>query len=87
MVDFFFLRFYLFIHERHTERGRGVGRGRSRLLTGNLMWDSIPRPGSRPGQKADAQPLSHPGIPVVDYFELEGLEMGKRGRGLEMGLG
>ena len=29
-----FLRFYLFIHERHTERGRDIGRGRSRLPWG-----------------------------------------------------
>ena len=33
---FFFLRFYLFINER------GTGRGRSRLPAGSLMWDSIP---------------------------------------------
>ena len=39
---FFFLRFYLFIHERHTERSRDIGRGRSRLPTGSLMQDSIP---------------------------------------------
>ena len=32
----------LFIHERHTERGRDIGRGRSRLPAGSLMWDSIP---------------------------------------------
>ena len=32
----FFLRFYLFIHERQT------GRGRSRLHAGSLMWDLIP---------------------------------------------
>ena len=45
-----FLRFYLFIHERHTERerererekGRDTGRGRSRLHAGIPMWDSIP---------------------------------------------
>ena len=30
-------RFYLFIHERYTERGRDVGIGRSRLLVGHLM--------------------------------------------------
>ena len=40
---FFFLRFYLFINERHREkqRGRDTGRGRSRLHAGNPMWDSI----------------------------------------------
>ena len=38
----FFLRFYLFIQERHREGGRDIGRGISRLPTGSLMWDSIP---------------------------------------------
>ena len=33
----FFFQFYLFIHERHTERGRNIGRERSRLHVGNLM--------------------------------------------------
>ena len=37
-------RFNLFIHERHTERGRDTGRGRSRPHAGSLMWDSIPGP-------------------------------------------
>ena len=34
----------LFIHERHTERDRDAGRGRSRLPVGNLMQNSIPGP-------------------------------------------
>ena len=38
----FFLRFYLFIHNRQRERGRDTGRGRSRLHAGSPMWDSIP---------------------------------------------
>ena len=29
------------------------------------MWDSIPELGSRPEPKADAQMLSHPGIPPL----------------------
>ena len=41
----FFLRFYLFIHERHRERererGRNTGRGRDRLHAGSPMWDLI----------------------------------------------
>ena len=41
LLFFFFLRFYLFIHERHTKRGRDTGRERSRLHAGSLMWDSI----------------------------------------------
>ena len=41
-VAFFFsLRCYLFIHERHRERSRDPGRGRSRLPAGSPMWDSI----------------------------------------------
>ena len=36
--------FYLFIHERHRERGRNIGRGRSRLPAGSPMRDSIPGP-------------------------------------------
>ena len=32
----------LFIHERHREKGRDAGRGRSRLHAGSLTWDSIP---------------------------------------------
>ena len=41
--EFIFLRFYLFIHERHRERerGRDTGRGRSRLHARSPMQDSI----------------------------------------------
>ena len=53
----FFLRFYLFTHERHRERGRDTGRGRSRLPAGSPMWDSIPGPwGHALGQR---QTLNH----------------------------
>ena len=44
---FIFLRIYLLIHERHRERGRDIGRGRSRLLAGSPMWDLILDPGIR----------------------------------------
>ena len=38
----FFLRFYLFIHERHRERGRDTGREREAgSMQGSPMWDSI----------------------------------------------
>ena len=30
----FFLKIYLFFHERHRERGRDIGRGRKRLPLG-----------------------------------------------------
>ena len=64
---FFFLRVYLFIHERHTERGSDIGGGRSRLLTGSPMRDSSPGVGSHPEPKADAQPVNHTGAPVLDF--------------------
>ena len=44
LVLFFWKRLYLFIHERHKERGRDIGRERSRLPPGSLMRDSIPGP-------------------------------------------
>ena len=52
-VFVFFLRFYLFIHERHTESGRDIGRGRSKLPVRRLIQDSISDPGSQPEPKAD----------------------------------
>ena len=51
------------------ERERDIGRERSRLLTGSPMRDSILGLGSRPEPKADAQPLSHSGIPVARFFQ------------------
>ena len=41
---FVFSSFYLFIHDRHTERGRDIGRGRSRPPVGSPMRDSMPGP-------------------------------------------
>ena len=34
----------LFIHETHPEKGRDIGRGRSRFPARSLMWDLIPGP-------------------------------------------
>ena len=51
--------------ERERERGKDTGRGRSRLHAGSLMWDSIPGLQDRPGLKAGAKLLSHPGIPYI----------------------
>ena len=56
-----FLRFCLFM--RDTDTGRDIGRGRSRVLAGNLMWDLIPGPQNHDEPKADTQPLSHPDVP------------------------
>ena len=43
-VLFILKRFYLFIRERHTERGRDIGRGRSRFCVESPMQDSMLRP-------------------------------------------
>ena len=43
-VNFFKKRLYLFIHERRTERGRDIVRGRTRLALGSLTQDSVPGP-------------------------------------------
>ena len=49
---------------RDTERGRDTGTRRSRRHARIPMWGSIPGLlGSHPEPNADAQPLSHPGIP------------------------
>ena len=59
MYLFIFKRFYLSIHERHRERQRHRQREEKQAST------QEPDAGLRPGTleaKADAQPLSHPGI-------------------------
>ena len=50
-LHLFFLRFYLFIHERHRKRGRGRRSRRS------PMWDSIP--GIRDQALSQRQMLNH----------------------------
>ena len=35
---------FIYLFMRDTERGREVGRGRSRLHAESLLWDSIPGP-------------------------------------------
>ena len=49
IADFFHFFHQMFfniilIHEKQTERGRDIDRGRSRLPIGSLMWDLIPGP-------------------------------------------
>ena len=60
----------LFIHERHTERGRDSSRGWSRLPAGSPMRDLIPGPQDRDlnQRQTDAQPLSPPGAQYVSFF-------------------
>ena len=65
MVFCFFLRFYLFIHERHRERERQKHRQRDRQAPCRESDVGLDpgTPGSCPGPKADAQLLSHSGVP------------------------
>ena len=66
---FFEKKFYLFM--RDTERGRDMGRRRSRFLKRSPTWNSIPRTlGSWSEPKADAQPLSHPGVPMKCLLDM-----------------
>ena len=61
---FFFLRFYLFIHERHRVRQRHRQREK-RAPCRDPDAELDPRTlGSCPELKADAQPLSHSGVPT-----------------------
>ena len=54
---------------RNTERGSDTGGGRSRLpvyaLCETRSWDTR----ITPEPKADAQPLSHPGILTIPTFD------------------
>ena len=53
---------------RDTKRGRGIGRGRSRLPAEPDEGHNPRALGSRPELKADIQPLSHPGVPSFYNF-------------------
>ena len=65
----FFFKIYLFIYDRHRERGRDTGGGRSRFHAGSPMWDSILGLQDHAlGPKAGAKPLSHPGIPETVFL-------------------
>ena len=61
LTDFFFLRFYLFIHERHRQREK-----QAPCSEPDVGLDPA-SPGSHPGLKANAKPLSHQGIPFFFF--------------------
>ena len=67
-VLFFFLRFYLFIHERQREReAEGKGEAGSPQSREPKVG---PIPGSRNhhlSQRQTLNPLSHPGVPVIEF--------------------
>ena len=71
----FFKRFYLFIHESESERERereaetqAEGEAGSMHREPDVGFDPG-SPGSRPGPKAGAKPLRHPGIPRLKILK------------------
>ena len=65
---FFFLSFYLFIHERHRERQRHREREKQAPHWEPNVGLDPGSPGSCPGPKADAQLLEPPRLPSVDFL-------------------
>ena len=69
---FFFLRLLIYLFMRDTQKERERKRQRQREKQAPYREPDAgldPRtPGSRPELKADAQPLSHPGIPLNLFF-------------------
>ena len=66
IFSMFFLRFYLFIHERHRKRKAETQAEGEACREPDVGLDPG-SPGSRPGLKAALEPLSHPGVPIP-YF-------------------
>ena len=53
----FFKNIFIYLFMRDIERGRHIGRGRSRLTAGSLRWDSTPGPQDHDLKRR--QPLNH----------------------------
>ena len=68
ICNLFYLKYFFLkiIHEKHTERGRDRGKGRSRLPAGSPMWDSIPRSWDHDLSQRQMLNQSHPGIPELN---------------------
>ena len=69
--SFFFLRFYLFLHERHTERQRHRQREKQAPCREPDVGLDPGTPGSCPGPTAGTKPLSHPGIPEMQLVRMK----------------
>ena len=75
MLFFFFFKFFLFIYfmivtQRKRERAETQAEGEAGSTHREPDVGFDPRsPGSRPGSKAGAKPLRHPGIPIVCCFD------------------
>ena len=68
----FLKRFHLFIHEQYREREAETQAEKQAPWREPDVGLSTRTSGSRPEPKADAQPLSHPGVPVDE-------DLGKQG--------
>ena len=69
-IYLFLKDFYLLIHERHRKREaetQAEGEAGSMHREPDVGFDQG-SPGSRPGPKAGAKPLRHPGIPKMKFF-------------------
>ena len=53
--------------DTHTQRQRPRQREKQPSCREPVVGLNPETPGSRPGPKADAQPLSHPGVPKIGF--------------------
>ena len=72
-ILFYFLNFYLFMIVTQREREREAetqaeGEAGSMHREPDVGFDPG-SPGLRPGPKAGAKPLRHPGIPILQFFK------------------
>ena len=71
VVSFFFLRFYLFIHVKQRDWQKEGQREEKQAPCKEPDVGPNPRNlGSGPEPKADAEPLSHPDIPLIWIFPI-----------------
>ena len=61
---YFFLKIFFFMRDTQRE-AETQAEGEAGSLQGSPMWDSSRTPGSHREPKADAQLLSHPGVPAL----------------------
>ena len=81
---FLFFRFYEFIHERHRERRRHRQREKQAPCRKSDVGLDPRTPGSRPGLKAGAKLLNHPGCPAICVLRRPPVVlMHGQGRGIE----
>ena len=68
-IIFFFLRFYLFIHERHTQREAETQvEGEAGSTQGARRGIRSRDPRTSPWAEGGTKPLSHPGIPDIIFL-------------------